>query len=183
MDRLRINARINIICFLFWTIALQACTQEEEVIVPEEPQIRTFPNVEAELQEYFRRFEEEATLKGLEVDLVKLGITGVINEIDEQHVIGQCSYNRFNPRLVTIDQSFWNRSSDLSREFVVFHELGHCVLNRGHLEDAFSNGACKSIMRSGTGRCFDAYNIRNRDYYVEELFEPAVVAVSFSEFP
>lgn len=179
MCRLPVNSSHYIVGWLCFAIALQACTQDEEAIVPEAPQARTYPNVETELHEYFRRFEEEAALKGLEVNLVNLGIIGVIDEIDEQHVIGRCSYNRFNPRLVTIDASFWNRSSDSSREFVVFHELGHCVLNRGHLEDAFSNGVCKSIMRSGTGSCFDAYNTRNRDYYIEELFEPEVVAASF----
>ncbi len=179
MDRLPINFPV---CFVYGLLCfgiLSACTQDEEAIAPEVPQVRTFPNVTIELHEYFRRFEEQATLKGLEIDLVKSGIVGVINEIDEQHVIGSCSYNRYNnPRLVTIDESFWNRASDLSKEFVVFHELGHCVLNRGHLEESFSNGICKSIMRSGTGKCFDAYNSRNRNYYIEELFEPSPVAAS-----
>ena len=96
----------------------------------------------------------------------------VIEEIDEQHVAGQCSYGRFrNPRLVTIDASFWRRSSDRFKEFIVFHELGHCYLNRGHLESAFSNGVCVSIMRSGVGDCFDNYHVNTREYYINELFE------------
>lgn len=179
MYRLRNNSSNYIVCCLCFTLALSACTQDDETLLPEEPQVGIYPNVDINLHDYFRRFEEEAALKGIEIDLVELGINGVINEIDEQHVIGTCSYNRFNPRLVTIDASFWGRSSDLYKEFVVFHELGHCVLNRRHLEDAFSNGICKSIMRSGTGSCFDAYNTQNRDYYIEELFDTVEATVAF----
>ena len=71
---------------------------------------------------------------------------------------------------MTIDKTFWNRSSELYKEFVVFHELGHCVLDRNHKEDKDSRGRCLSIMRSGLGDCLDAYSSANRTYYLNELF-------------
>jgi hypothetical protein len=53
---------------------------------------------------------------------------------------------------------------------VVFHELGHCYLGRGHSEETHPNGVCKSIMRSGNGGCFDNYNSTTREAYLDELF-------------
>ena len=130
-----------------------------------------FPNVDAELREYFQRFEDEAAARGLSVDLTATGITGSILEIDERHVLGQCSYPRAQPNRVTVDRTFWLRGSDLFREFVVFHELGHCFLFRPHLESQLSNGACTSIMRSGNGTCLDNYSSRTRQFYINELFD------------
>lgn len=130
-----------------------------------------FPGVDPELRLYFERFEEEASVRGLSVDLTSSGITGTILEIDEKHVLGRCSFPRAQPNQVTIDRSFWTLGNDLFREFVVFHELGHCFLFRPHLEDRLSNGACVSIMRSGNGPCLDNYSRRTRMFYVNELFD------------
>jgi len=89
---------------------------------------------------------------------------------NENNVIGTCQYGGFTADRITIDDLFWERSSNLGKEFVVFHELGHCFLHREHLEDSTSNGICVSLMRSGNGECRDAYNARNREFYLDELF-------------
>ena len=146
---------------------LYSCEDQVEL----EPVPEQYPGVDSELKAYFQRFEEEAAARGLSIDLTATGITGVIQEIEENHVLGTCSYPRAQPNRVTIDQSFWNRGSDLFREFVVFHELGHCFLFRPHKETLLSNGACASIMRSGNGTCIDNYNGRTRMFYVNELFD------------
>ena len=170
MNKIKVCRSFNSIIILFVTLFFFSCSDDdvEEVVEPV-----AFANVDAELVPYFERFQQEAAARGIFVDLVTADIEGVIEEIDEQHVAGQCSYGRFNnPRLVTVDASFWRRSSNLFKEFIVFHELGHCYLNRGHLESSFSNGVCTSIMRSGVGDCFDNYNGNTREYYIDELFEP-----------
>jgi len=148
---------------------LFSCEEPEEFIA--EPV--KFPGVDAELKQYFQRFEEEAEIRGVQVDLTATGITGAITEINEESVLGRCSFPRAQPNRVTIDQSFWNQGSDLFREFVVFHELGHCFLLRSHLEEQLPNGACASIMRSGSGTCLDNYSGRTRDFYLDELFDSA----------
>lgn len=169
------SAKNRIFAFALWCMmSFLACTQEDELINPEinEPEMTLFPEVDAALHTYFSRFEHEARQRGLSYDLKALGITGVIEEIDEENIAGQCAYRRFySPRQITLDKSFWERSSDLLKEFIVFHELGHCVLNRSHLETSFSNGVCSSIMRSGNGDCFDYYSRTTRAYYIDELFE------------
>lgn len=160
---------INFCIWLGFAGFIIACEEPEEII----PEPVKFPGVDAQLKAYFQRFEDEAAARGFNFDLTAAGITGVISEIEEEHVLGRCSFPRVQANRVTVDQTFWNRGSDLFREFVVFHELGHCFLFRSHLEDQLSNGACVSIMRSGSGSCFDNYFGRTRNFYLDELFETA----------
>lgn len=129
-----------------------------------------FPNVDPDLWSHYANFEDEAAIRGIKIDLNDLEVSAEIEEIRESGVAGMCQYGSAINNHVTIDQTFWNRASALSREMVVFHELGHCVLLRGHDESQNSNGLCLSIMRSGTGNCRDAYNQQNRKAYLDELF-------------
>lgn len=130
-----------------------------------------FPNVDEALWPYFQRFEKEAALRNIDADLNDAYITGLISDISTSHVLGQCSYSSNNPHQVTIDKPFWNQASDLAKEFVVFHELGHCYLGRLHDESKDSKGYCLSIMRSGTGDCRDSYSATTRAALINELFE------------
>lgn len=164
----------------FLAIFFSACTQEliNDTPTIEEPEDEvvvdnnSYPGVDQALWPYFARFEEEAQNRGFVFDLRALTITGVIEEIDEDGVAGQCNYFSHQPNHVTIDLEFWNRASDRGREFVVFHELGHCVLARDHREAAFSNGTCRSIMRSGVEDCRDNYSRVTRSDYLNELYDP-----------
>jgi len=134
---------------------------------------KTFPGVERALWPHFQKFEEEAMARGLSIDLVQEGITGRIVAINENGVIGQCNYNSHQSNHVTVDKNFWDQASANFKEFVVFHELGHCSLFRGHLESATAVGrvnVCTSIMRSGTGACRDNYHTATREAYLDELF-------------
>ena len=156
------------IALLFYT--MQSCDSSEPAIaaVPEQAQ---FVNVDERLWEFFENFEIEAEKRGLEFDLNRFNLRGTIEDIHDENVAGTCSYGFRGPRDVTVDEPFWNRSNSFGREMIVFHELGHCVLERGHSEELTENGFCASIMRSGTGNCRTLYNSLNRDFYVDELFE------------
>lgn len=63
--------------------------------------------------------------------------------------------------------------SDLSREVIVFHELGHALLNRAHRDTKLPNGDWRSLMNTGT--LLDLYHTPEarfkRDYYLDELFD------------
>jgi len=137
-----------------------------------EEQVVSYPNVDTRLWPFFERFEAEAKARGINVNLKLASITGDIAPIDGQHVAGQCTYSSQAPNHISVDDDFWTRSGDSFREFIIFHELGHCYLNRGHREDAFANGICKSLMRSGVDGCIDNYRSTTRSLYLDELFEP-----------
>ena len=153
--------------FLLLVFLFTSCQQD---VFEQEDSQMLGGDITSELAPYFRTFQEEARQHGLIVDYKSANLTAELIQIDEGSVAGTCSTNGLNLRHITIDQSFWNKASPLLKEMVIFHELGHCILGRGHSEGRLENGACRSIMRSGLGSCIDAYNGSSRDYYVEELF-------------
>lgn len=155
------------VLFFFSLITIVSCSYVE----PEMDEVDH--NVtESALDFYLDEFEYQAALRGFSIDLDKLGLETVIERIDDGNVAGTCHYSSRYPNRVTINKAFWEKATDLMREMVVFHELGHCVLSRGHREDATADGICLSIMQSGLGSCQLAYNSANRRYYVDELFLP-----------
>lgn len=142
-------------------ITLNACEPDAVIITV----------VETPLQAYFDRFIDEAAYRGLDVTYATSQVDAHIGEITEPNVIGQCSWSQNQAHSITLDQQYWRSANDLQREFVVFHELGHCVLGLQHLDNADANGNCLSIMTSGTGDCRVLYNHSNRDRMLDDLFE------------
>lgn len=128
--------------------------------------------VDESLQPYFDSFEAEGLARGIAVDLADSKIEGYLVEIDGNDVVGQCSYSpdSDNIREINIDAAYWQTASDSEKEFVVFHELGHCFLEREHLDDQTNRGRCESMMHSGLGRCRFIYNASTRSAYLDELF-------------
>ena len=158
------------------TLFLFACNQNDNLTtVVAEPvgQTTAYEGVDEALWPYFESFEKEAEQRGLEVNLREANITGVIEKLPGDGVAGQCSYSSHQPNHVTIDQEYWNSAGTLGREFVVFHELGHCRLARDHREGVRTDGSCVSLMRSGLEACRDNYNRVTRSGYLDELFDPA----------
>ncbi len=157
----------------WWVVLMVLVTnscQMDQDIYEEKTINMEFPSVDVGLWPYFQRFEEEALKRNIKVDLHEANITGYITDISNYKIRGQCS-NSDNSRQVTIDKPYWNTASELEKEFLVFHELGHCYLGRLHDESMDSKGNCLSIMRSGTGECKDIYTTATRKMLINELFE------------
>lgn len=163
---MNVSKVLSILSVLFFTSCQSDIFQDSEDLQSTSPQ---YINVDERLWPHFEAFENEAEARGIPIDLNAHKTTGEISRISEDGVAGTCQYGS-HINHVTVDLNFWNNSSYLIREFVVFHELGHCVLERDHEEGAFNNGICRSIMRSGLEDCTDAYNQQNRTYFIDELF-------------
>ena len=129
--------------------------------------------VDSRLQIYFDRFAEEAASRGVTVDYASIEIEGKIENITGgNNIFGQCQTNSALANTLIVDLNFWNGSNDIEREFVIFHELGHCYLDREHLDDSNDDGICISMMHSGSGGCTNAFNSSTRSEYLDELFNP-----------
>ena len=138
-----------------------SCTKEEEFVEP----------IDAELMEYFERFKEEGLQRGVNVDFAAKQVEGHIEDIQDPHVRGKCLKYTNGDRVVLIDRFMWNSNNDLEKEFLIFHELGHCYLDRGHLNQADEHGYCVSIMHSSNLACENNYYNSTREEYLDELFK------------
>lgn len=126
--------------------------------------------VDSELIPFFDAFKQEATARGVEIDVSFADLGGDITSINDPRVVGQCFHNTALPNEIKIDAEVWDNSSYLKREYIVFHELGHCYLDRNHLDTKDTKGNCLSMMESGGGACSDNYTESSRAKYITELF-------------
>ena len=140
---------------------IAGCRQENQLI--------EISLVDAALLAHFRSFESEANARGITLDASFSEIEAWFEDIDEGNVVGKCWYGGHGPNEIVIDRAYWQSSTYLELELVVFHELGHCYLNRDHIEAATVNGTCLSIMASGTGNCHSRYSSSTREAYLDEL--------------
>lgn len=128
-------------------------------------------DIESELQEHFDTFVLEASLQGVDISLDLIDIDAYIENIEDRGTLGQCKSYSNGSKKVVIDQQFWNRATDLEKEYIIFHELGHCILDRDHDDSKDSDGTCLSIMQSGDNTCSGNYTSQNRNSLLNELFD------------
>ncbi len=133
-------------------------------------------NVDSALDGYLQRFLHEGSLRGKTFDLKEQGLILQFGDLEED-VAGRCYYE--DPIRIVIDKEYWDNLAnyeeyDLLRENVIFHELGHGLLNRRHINDYLENSDWKSMMCGGTVIDNRSWNINyrsiRREYYLDELF-------------
>ncbi len=152
------------VVMLSFFLVLNSCEQdfiEENEIVP--------VVIDEELIPYFESFRAAAAIRGIQVDYDSARISGNLLMIDDL-ATGQCFTASNGEKEVRIDVEYWNGADELAREFLVFHELGHCFLGRPHLDTENIRGICTSMMHSGTSGCRNLYSNTTREDYLDELF-------------
>ncbi len=127
--------------------------------------VRTLPkNIYRPLAVYVDRFEQLYHIEivgNYSMILADLGseATGIVGECDTE------------TKRMRFDRVYWNEANDQQREVVVFHELGHCVLNRPHTKASIAgpnNTAVPASIMYPQVLDTDLYK-KNRDYYCQEL--------------
>ena len=69
---------------------------------------------------------------------------------------------------IKIDRTDYALLSNVRREALLFHELGHCLLNRVHDDDTYDDGRPKSLMNKYI--IGEYYYSSYYDEYMRELF-------------
>jgi hypothetical protein len=88
-------------------------------------------------------------------------------ELRETRTIATC---RYTPRPhIVIKKELWEETSFEEKEYILFHELGHCLLNRRHENDAEGGKPLSLMNQAFTNHHLDFY-LDNKRFYIEELF-------------
>lgn len=120
-------------------------------------------SVDSKLQKYVDEFTDESVKVNRKVDFTDLTVR--FSYEMEEDVLGQCVNTR-HP-LVLINENPWYDQTETAQKIIMFHELGHCILNRKHVE-TWTNGIATSIMYPYV--LADEMYIDNWYYYMHELF-------------
>lgn len=147
-------------------------------------------SVPTELEAYVQQFREEAQKRGKAVATDNLIIE--FGQPSLKEACGECVLEAGKtPRIILAkNASCWQQVSTQERECLVFHELGHCLLNRSHVATPFPSGAFVSLMNPADRTVYATcpYPIGNdecdkrprRGYYVDELFNTSTPAPPWS---
>jgi len=104
-------------------------------------------SIDKEIEPYYLEFISEGNVRGL--NFTQVSILMAFEELPDE-MLGESIKNAYTsyPK-VLIDRSEWLVKSDSDRRYVVFHELGHALLGRGHEENSESiMSSYKSAMRN-----------------------------------
>lgn len=114
---------------------------------------------------YVAEFETESARFGRGVVVDDLIIkTGML----EPHISADCTTGTFMTPTIRLNERILGRVSDTTIKLALFHELGHCVLNRRHTTARRSNGRPASIMFPTN--VFAPVFARDPEHYLKELF-------------
>lgn len=144
------------------------------IIACSEEQVMPDPFVESNMQQYVTMFAHEASMRGVVVNVNNIRVVfGNLN--------GTSGKAWPDVRLIIIDSTSttWRKQP----EELLFHELGHLLLNREHddqwIEWTFKqhhNKSPKSLMNSSLMPNFHSKgNEHRREYYIDELFNPSTL--------
>lgn len=120
--------------------------------------------IDPTVQPFYNSFLAEASKQGKDLKIDSLMITkvSVLPELE----LGRCDDGDIP--IVLILDSYWESASIADKEQLIYHELGHCVLGRKHLDGKLDSGIPISIMNTFH---FDRSTyVYYHDYYMRELF-------------
>lgn len=108
-----------------------------------------------------------------DIDKIKKEHSQMANQIKNSHFmtdsnpVGVCIQYDNGQKEIIIRESAWNSYSSVKQEILIFHELGHCALNREHDEEKYK-GFKLSLMHPNLLNQID-YNDLYYDY-LDEFF-------------
>ena len=136
----------------------------------------------AEIRMHAATFSQEAALRQVEVD----SMMALIKFITSEEVIFEgrslCGFAPWyddpetgEPTITIVtSETCWINRPEEDNEALVFHELGHMVLDRDHRDDLLPSNSRSSIMvGSNLAGLYVGNATSRRDYYIDELFDPA----------
>ncbi len=83
-----------------------------------------------------------------------------------REVVGYCDPEE-KPKAIVIDRSYWKTASNTGKEILIFHELGHCALDRDHNVKRVKDKPISLMYPILTDE--DSYT-QNKTDYLRELF-------------
>ena len=137
--------------------------------------IPTISNVEDERQTepYLKMFQAEMMLRGLNFEYpreLRIYVTKNLTKRFADGTIGLCSKSSNRIRIY-LDQDAWNKYDHVGREMLMFHELGHCVLDLPHNMAAMVDGTPYSIMYPSlfSSYIYSRYRATYLDFLAQEF--------------
>ncbi len=129
--------------------------------------------IHPDVQQYVNEFVKYGKLyQGDDFELEPINIDiGVARDLWDPFLdrgtVGWCKPS-LKPLEIMIDEDYWDTSTPLEREQLMFHELGHCILGADHDDSVDENNEPTSLMNSYV--VHDKIYSKHREEYIRKLF-------------
>lgn len=109
-------------------------------------------------------------------EITGLAVNVTMSFTEDRNFVGVCKIYSTGERKVEVNSAYWATSDENTREQIILHELGHCVLNRDHTETMaehpdywfeFPNSVMYPYV-FGRQRFYEQF----KQHYFEELIDP-----------
>jgi hypothetical protein len=128
------------------------------------------------IQSYVNNFLTNAQKRNITLNVnIKIDFD---QSLSNTQIIGACVYSV--PRYISINPAWWNRTdiTNSEREYAIYHELGHCILDRNHKTDltSFVDYPSAQVPVSMMYPSIISSTIykNNLQYYNDELFDQSI---------
>jgi len=174
LNSIVVNKNLTYILFFAAIPALFSCKDKTEY------------RVGSDFEIYVQHFEQEAATRNRTFNFKSSGLIIEFSDLKEG-VAGLCNYEK--PIRIEVDKAYWDslglqNGTDQMREELIFHEMGHGILNRTHTNSVLLNDEWKSMMCGGnvvSGRTWNLnYHGERRAYYLDELFNESAPVPAFA---
>lgn len=147
---------------LLLSLLLSACAKPQ-------PDPRSISGIDPAFTSYVQKFE---SYYGNSIGDIPIQFTDIASP-----TIGVCTRWTSGERQIVIDRTYWNNpyTSDKAKMGLIFHELGHCALNREHNNTTFYYYG-SHIAGDVPYSLMNMYNFYSNNYveleshYINELF-------------
>ena len=137
------------------------------------------PVVDDEFKPYVQSFLTEMESRGINLKTNNISVV-FVDKISSPRNENFCGYgytNFFGSGIAKVEiidsENCWYQWNTIEKENFLYHELGHALLGRDHLDNFYPNGSPTSIMCSRDNcnnyRIYNKYQIEQKKYYLDEL--------------
>lgn len=131
------------------------CGKKDEVV-----------DIRPEFAPYVQQFEATSAKVGRETHVTNLVMK--FGDLTADRERAHCEIVTGETPLIVVDSKVWERLTDSERRALLFHEMGHCVRLRKHLDAKTPDGMPASVM--ATYPLHEEYYLEHMEQLDTELF-------------
>ena len=132
-------------------------------------------NIDPVFVNYYDSFLKEEKSRGLNLSQINITIqfkltdpkTKQVLALKKTRELAHCRLNPLQDPVINVDPTSWKQMTKTQKEMTIYHELGHCLLLKGH-NSSMTESRHISIMNPIGFNSKDY--ISNKEDYLNELF-------------
>lgn len=126
---------------------------------------RVMKSIEAIFLKYYKSFNKDCGVRAR----IPIGLSEEKADYAAVCYIWTNDKNEVTFKEIRVNKFYWSSYDEETKQWLVYHELGHCALNKEHNSDMITPYIPKSIMHP-TLPINAKYLLQNdREYYIKEL--------------